>query len=106
MAGRVFNMTNNFESQSNIDYVKRRAIINKYLSEFNDVVNMYGQTAESVKVFKSAYEDLTYKSMGKSIASLSDEERELYWVYDFLGMFNTNFVKWDITSTRVSQFLR
>lgn len=106
MVGRVFNMTNNFGNQSNIDYAKRRAIILKYLSEFNDIVNMYGQTAESVKVFKSAYEDLTYKSMGKSIDSLSDEERELYWVYDFLGMFNTNFVKWDITSTRVSQFLR
>lgn len=106
MAGRVFNMSNNFGNQSSIDYAKRRAIINKYLREFNDVVNMYGQTAESVKVFKSAYEDLTYKSMGKSIGSLSDEERELYWVYDFLGMFNTNFVKWDITSARVSQFLR
>lgn len=106
MVGRVFNMSNNFGNQSNIDYAKRRAIILKYLREFNDIVNMYGQTAESVKVFKSAYEDLTYKSMGKSIGSLSDEERELYWVYDFLGMFNTNFVKWDITSTRVSQFLR
>lgn len=106
MAGRVFNMSNNFGNQSNIDYTKRRAIINKYLREFNDVVNMYGQTAESVEVFKSAYDDLTYKSMGKSIGSLSDEERELYWVYDFLGMFNTNFVKWDITSARVSQFLR
>lgn len=106
MAGRVFNMSNNFGNQSNINYAKRRAIINKYLSEFNDVVNMYGQTAESVKVFKSAYEDLTYKSMSKSIGSLSDEERELYWTYDFLGMFNTNSVKWDITSTRVSQFLR
>lgn len=93
MAGRIFNMTNNFGNQSNIDYAKRRAIILKYLSEFNDVVNMYGHTAESVKVFKSAYEDLTYKSMGKSINSLSDEERELYWTYDFLGMFNTNFVK-------------
>ena len=106
MAGRVFNMTNNFESQSNIDYAKRRAIILKYLSEFNDIVKMYGQTAESVKVFKSAYEDLTYNSMGKSINSLSAEERGLYWVYEFLGMFNTNFVKWDITSARVSQFLR
>lgn len=106
MVGRVFNMSNNFGNQSNIDYAKRRAIILKYLREFNDVVNMYGQTAESVKVFKSAYEDLTYNSMGKSISSLSDEERGLYWVYDFLGMFNTNFVKWDITSTRVSQFLR
>lgn len=106
MVGRVFNMTNNFGNQSNIDYAKRRAIILKYLREFNDVVNMYGQTAESVKVFKSAYEDLTYNSMGKSINSLSDEERGLYWVYEFLGMFNTNFVKWDITSARVSQFLR
>lgn len=45
------------------------------------------------------------RTLGKQIDSLNQEEREFYWVLDFLGMFNTNYVKWSITIPRVQEFL-
>lgn len=88
-----------------VDYNLRRKYIYDYLNEFKSIVQVNGYSADSAQIFKQRHEDLLARTSSKQIADLQQEEKEFYWALEFLGMYNTNYVKWSITNERLEEFI-
>lgn len=90
-------------SQSN--YCYRRILINKYLDSFKELVKLYGKNVNTIKRFKQMYSGLLAYGYGRKPGDyVIQDVAEFMWVLDFLGIRNTDNIKWTITIERLREF--
>lgn len=90
---------------SQSDYCYRRILINKYLDSFKEIVKLYGKNVNTIKRFKQMYSGLIAQSYGRKPGDyVIQDVAEFMWVLDFLGIRNTDNIKWTITIERLREF--
>lgn len=84
-------------SNKQIKYTYNIQSISFLLDSFIDLVESYGQRKETIIYYK--------KQVHSMVMNGNVNINDVKFIYDLLGINNTEGIKWDITTKKINQFI-